>query len=151
MGKDTRALCNVKIAAIGKTTAKRLKAFGIMADMVPQNESSTGLLESFSKLDMKDQKVLLPQPEIASEELPNRLSNMGAAVEKVTVYKTIDIEPAPVDFDYIDQILFTSGSTVRAFVKRFRQVPENIKSYCLGLPTLNEAKKHNIDAKIIPE
>jgi uroporphyrinogen III methyltransferase/synthase len=150
MGKDTRALCNAKIAAIGKITAKRLKEFGITADMVPQNESSSGLLESFSKLDMKDQKVLLPQPEIASEELPNGLSNMNAAVEKVTVYKTIDIEPAPVDFDYIDQILFTSGSTVRAFVKYFGKVPENIISYGLGQPTVNEAKKHNINAEIVP-
>ncbi|MHC4394251.1 MAG: uroporphyrinogen-III C-methyltransferase [Planctomycetota bacterium] len=151
MGKDVRALSNAKIAAIGKTTAKRLKEYGITADMVPENESSAGLLEEFSKLDMKDKKVLLPQSEIASKELPDGLLNMQTVIEKVTVYKTIDIDPDPIDFDYIDQILFTSGSTVRAFVKRFGQVPENIKSYCLGQPTLNEAKKYNIDAEIIPQ
>jgi len=151
MGKDARSLSNAKIAAIGKTTAQRLKEFGITADMVPENESSAGLLESFSKLDIKNKKVLLPQSEIASKELPDGLCNMQAIIEKVPVYKTIDLEPGSLDFDYIDQILFTSGSTVRAFVKHFGQVPENVKSYCLGQPTLNEAKKHNINAEIIPE
>jgi len=151
MGKDARSLSNAKIAAIGKTTAKRLKEFGITADMVPENESSAGLLEEFAKLDMENKKVLLPQSEIASKELPEGLLNMQAATEKISVYKTIDTDPGPIDFDYIDQILFTSGSTVRAFIKRFGQVRPGIKSYCLGLPTLNEAKKHNIDAEIIPE
>ena len=150
MGRDARSLSNAKIAAIGQTTAQRLKEFGITADMVPKNESSAGLLEEFTKLDMKNKKVLLPQSEIASKELPDGLGNMQAIIEKVPVYKTVDLEPGSIDFDYIDQILFTSGSTVRAFVKYFGQVPENIKSYCLGQPTLNEAKKHNINAEIIP-
>ncbi len=151
MAKDARALSNARVAAIGKTTANRLKEFGITADMVPENESSAGLLEEFAKLDMENKKVLLPQSEIASNQLPNGLLDMAAVIEKVPVYKTVDLEPDSIDFDYIDQILFTSGSTVRAFIKRFGQVPENIKSYCLGKPTLNEAKKHNIDAEIIPE
>ena len=151
IGKDTRSLSNAKIAAIGQTTANRLKQFGISADMIPQNESSAGLLEEFAKLDTKNKKVLLPQSEIASQELPDGLLGMQAVIEKVAVYKTIDIDPGPVDFDYIDRILFTSGSTVRAFVKRFGTVPENVKSYCLGPPTLSEAKKHNIDAEIIPD
>jgi len=151
MDKDARSLSNAKIAAIGKTTAKRLKEFGIIADMVSENESSKGLLEEFNKIDVKNKKVLLPQSEIASKELPDGLLNMQAVIKKVAVYKTIDIDPGPIDFDYIDQILFTSGSTVRAFIKHFGQVPKNIKSYCLGQPTLNEARKHNIDAEIIPE
>ncbi len=150
-GSDARTLADTKIAAIGKTTAQRLKEFGISADLVPQNESSAGLLEEFSKLDMKNKKVLLPQSEIASKELPDGLLSMHAVIEKITVYKTIEIKPEPVDFDHIDQILFTSGSTVRAFVKHFGKVPANVKSYCLGQPTLNEAKKHNIDAEIVPE
>lgn len=150
-GRDVRALSNAKIAAIGKTTAQRLTEYGIMADMVPQNESSAGLLEEFAKLDMKGKKVLLPQSEIASEELPQGLVKMQADIEKIPVYKTSEIDPGSIDFEYIDQILFTSGSTVRAFVKYFGKVPDHIKTYCLGLPTLNEAKKHNICAEVVPD
>lgn len=148
-GKDARALGSAKVATIGKTTAERLNEFGILADIIPKNESSAGLLEEFGKLDIKNKKVLLPQSEIASEELPVGLVGMRAVVEKMPVYKTIEIEPSPVDFDYIDQILFTSGSTVRVFVKRFGKCPPNIKPYCLGIPTLTEAKKHNIEAEIV--
>ena len=59
--------------------------------------------------------------------------------------------PGEIDFDHIDRILFTSGSTIRAFVKRFGSVPTHIKAYCLGLPSLAEAKKHNINAEVLEQ
>ena len=149
IGKDARALASAKIAAIGKTTAKRLTEFGVLADMVPQNESSAGLLEEFSKLDMEQKKVLLPRAEVASKELPDGLSKAGAAIQTPPVYKTIELDPGEINFDYIDQILFTSGSTVRAFVNKYGSVPQNIKVYCLGPPTLAKAKKHNINAEVL--
>ena len=78
------------------------------------------------------------------------MAMLGAVVEEVPVYMTIEIEPADVNFEHIDKILFTSGSCVRAFVKNFGQVPLHIKACCLGLPTQTEAKKHGIDAEILP-
>ncbi|MHC4076228.1 MAG: uroporphyrinogen-III C-methyltransferase [Planctomycetota bacterium] len=148
-GKDARALANVRIAVIGKTTAERLKEFGITADMVPENESSAGLLEEFSRVEMKNKKILLPRAEVSTEQLPQGLMNMQAEIEKVPVYKIIDLDPGPIDFDYIDKIVFTSGSTVRAFVKRYGSVPSNIRVYCLGRPSLNVAKEYNIEAEVL--
>ena len=66
-----------------------------------------------------------------------------------TVYKTIETEIDDIDLDYIDQILFTSGSTVRAFVNKFGKVPDHIEPLCMGTPTRTIAKEHNINAKII--
>jgi len=148
-GLDTRALASSKIAAIGKSTANRLNEFGISADMIPENESSAGLLEKFEQIDIKDKKILIPQAQIASNQLQQGLSEAGADVEAVAVYKTVEIDPGEIDFDYIDKILFTSGSTITAFVKKFTSVPDHIKSYCLGQPTLEEAKKHNIEAEVL--
>jgi uroporphyrinogen III methyltransferase/synthase len=150
-GSDARVLSSVKVAAIGKTTARRLTAFGVIADLVPDRESSAGLLGEFGAIDMKNKKVLLPQAKVASRELPEGLVMLGAAVEEVPVYMSVEIEPAGVDFEHIDQILFTSGSTVRAFVKKFGQVPPHIEAYCLGLPTQTEARKHGVDAEILPQ
>ncbi len=149
-GLDARALCSLKVAVIGKTTGLRLTSFGISADLVARTESSAGLLEEFKRLDMRDKNVFLPQATAASGELAQGLLGMGAAVEEVPVYQTIEIEPADVDLEYIDKILFTSGSTVRAFVKKFGQVPARIKACCLGEPTQAEARKHGIDAEILP-
>jgi len=164
---DARALSRIKVAAIGKTTAGELSSCGISADLVPtgrrpseDNESSAGLLEKFGSLDMKNKNIFLPRAEAASSELSEGLTKLGAVVEEAAVYKTTEIEPAEVDFDYIDIILFTSASVVRAFVKKFGKVPSHtrqgearrspIKAYCLGLPTLAEAKEHGIDAEIMP-
>ena len=149
LSSDARALSSVKVAVIGKTSAEKLTEFGIIADMCPDTESSAGLLEKFSAIDVGHKKMLLPQSEIASPELPDGLVDMGAAVEKLPIYKTIEIEPGEIDFDYIDRILFTSASTIRAFLKRFGSVPPHIKAYCLGLPSLAEAEKHGIDAEVL--
>jgi uroporphyrinogen III methyltransferase/synthase len=150
-GLDARSLANVKIAAIGAATAARLSEYGIIPDMVPDTESSKGLLEEFAKIDVSGKKILLPQAEVSSKELPDGLVATGAEIEKTVVYKTVDIEPAEVDFDYIDAVMFTSGSTVRAFVKYFKKVPEGIKVYGLGLPTLAIAKELGIDGELMPK
>lgn len=147
---DARSLAKTKVAVIGKTTAQQLLGFGIAADVVPDTESSTGLLEKFSTIDIKNKKVLLPQAKVASKELPEGLIKLGAKVEIAPVYQTVEIEPEDVDFEHIDKILFTSGSTVRAFVKKFGRVPPHIKACCLGLPTQAVAKENGIDAEILP-
>lgn len=149
-GLDARTLCSLKVAVIGKTTGLRLASFGISADLVAHTESSEGLLEEFKKLDMRSKNALLPQASAASGELAEGLVAMGATIEEVPVYQTIEIEPADVDLEYIDKILFTSGSTVRAFVKKFGPMPAHIRACCLGEPTKAEAKKHGIDAEILP-
>ncbi len=150
-GRDARALAHAKVAAIGKTTARHLTGFGILPDLVPDRESSAGLLKEFASLDMKDKTVLLPQALEASRELPEGLTALGAKVEEVPAYITVEIEPEDVDFEYIDEILFTSGSTVRAFVKKFGKVPPHIKAYCLGPPTQSQAREYGIDAEILPQ
>jgi len=149
IGSDARDLASIKVAVIGKTSAKKLTEFGIIANMYPDTESSAGLLEKFGSIGVKQKNILLPKSEIASSELPNGLVDIGAVVENLPLYKTIEIDPGEIDFDYVDAIFFTSGSTIRAFVKKFGSVPPHIKAYCLGTASLAEAKKQNIDAEVL--
>ena len=150
IGLDTRVIGTTKVAAIGKTTAEKLKTFGVLVDLQPKLESSTGLLEEFKKASVKGKKVLLVRPKVGSSMLLDGLADADATIEEVMVYRNVEIEPDETDFDFIDQILFTSGSTVRAFLKRYGSVPDGIKVYCLGQPTLIEAEKHNISAELLP-
>jgi uroporphyrinogen III methyltransferase/synthase len=147
---DTRTLASAKVAAIGPTSAAKLEAFGILADMQPQIESSEGLLDAFRSVETKDKKILLVRPKVGPSRLMDGLADMGAAVEAVVMYKNVDLDPGDIDFEFIDQILFTSGSTVRAFLKRYGSVQAGIKVYCLGQPTLDEAMKHSITAERLP-
>lgn len=150
VGLDSRALHSNKVAAIGSTTAEMLKGCGVLVDMQPKLESSVGLLGEFDKVGIEGKKILLVKPEVGSPVLYDRMTAAGADVEIVVVYKNIEIEPEPTDFNYIDQILFTSASTVRAFIKRFKTVPPGPKVYCLGQPTLDEAAKQGIEAELLP-
>jgi uroporphyrinogen III methyltransferase/synthase len=149
-GADARSLSPMKVAVIGKTTAKQLLGFGIAADVVPDTESSTGLLEEFANIEMKNKNVLIPQAKVASKELSEGLVKLGAKVDVVPVYQTVEMEPEDVEFEHIDKILFTSGSAVRAFVKKFGKVPPHIRACCLGIPTQAIAKENGIDAEILP-
>lgn len=146
---DTRALHGISIAAIGKTTAEALLRLGIRADMIPSLESSVGLLEEFGKLDMNGSRVLLVRPRVGASELKDGLLAAGADVESVVVYRNVQIEPEDVDFEFVDQILFTSGSTVRAFIKHYGAVPSHVKVRCLGKPTLDTARQHGIEAELV--
>jgi len=148
-GLDTRIFANTQFAVIGKASGERLAEFGIRADLTAAVESSAGLLEAFAGVDVKDKSFLLPTAEVSSEQLPQGLASSGAKVDKLVVYKTIEKEIDDVDLDFIDQVLFTSGSTVKAFAKKFGPVPEHIQALCLGGPTQATAKQHDIDAKII--
>ena len=150
VGLDTRSIGTVKVAAIGQTTAEKLKTFGVLVDMQPNLESSIGLLDEFKKVSVKGKSILLVRPKVGSSMLLDGLADADAAIEAVVVYRNVDIEPEETDFDFIDQILFTSGSTIRAFLKLYGSVPDGVKVYCLGQPTLNEAKKHNIPAELLP-
>ncbi|MGI6272574.1 MAG: uroporphyrinogen-III C-methyltransferase [Anaerohalosphaeraceae bacterium] len=149
MGKDARALARAGIGAIGQTTAKRLNAYGLIADVVPRTESSSGLLETFSAHDMAGKKVLLPQARVASKELPEGLAAAGAQITALPVYETVDVDPGDIDFDYIDTVLFTSGSTVRAFIKKFGHLPPKVRALALGEPTRKVAREHGINAEIL--
>ena len=149
LGLDARIFSNTKFAVIGQASGDRLLGFGIKADICSAVESSEGLLEEFSNIEVAGLSILLPQAEVSSEKLPEGLSKNDAQVDKLNVYKTIETEIEDIDLDYINQILFTSGSTIRAFVKKFGAVPKHIQALCLGIPTQNIAKQNNIDAKII--
>ena len=148
-GFDARTFANTKFAVIGKASGNRLLEYGIKADLTAKVESSKGLLEALGEINVNGLSILLPQAEVSSTELSDGLTARGAKVDKLTVYKTIEIEIDDVDLDYIDQILFTSGSTIRAFVKKFGSIPEHIEPLCLGVPTQTIAKENNINAKII--
>ena len=102
----------MKVAAIGKTTAEKLKTFGILVDMQPKLESSADPLKEFQKAGVKGKRVLLVRPEVGSSMLLDGLADADATIETVVVYRNVDIEPEETDFGFIDQIPFTSSSTV---------------------------------------
>jgi len=142
IGLDSRVLNNIKIAAIGSSTKNRLLDFGILADLVPEKESSEGLLGRFQKEDLKGKKIFLPRSNLSDKGLKKGLERFGAKTVTSFAYRNIMPEDLPdLDFNFFDEIVFTSPSTVRNFKKRYKEVPKNIKVKCIGNVTMKEARK----------
>ncbi|MCM8778914.1 MAG: uroporphyrinogen-III C-methyltransferase [Candidatus Omnitrophica bacterium] len=145
LGYDARRLNRIKIGVIGNSTKNRLLEFGIIADLVPKVESSKGLLEEFKKIDLKDKKIFLPQSDISDKGLKVGLKLQGAKVTSCVAYRNVMPKDLPdLDLDFFDEIMFTSPSTVRNFVKRYNKIPKKLKVNYIGEVTRKELKKQGL-------
>ncbi len=104
------------VAAIGPSTARRLKGYGIRADIVPDRALAEDLLGKLIADGHADKRILIPRALEAREELPEGLRQAGAAVTVLPLYRTVPVAPAKKLLQRAaaaDAITFTAASTVR--------------------------------------
>ena len=129
VGKSVADLENVKIAAIGSETAKRLEVAGLFVSLVPERYQAEGILDSLDASKMSAKRVLIPRAAKARDVLPETLRQWGASVDVVEAYRTvapaIDITGVKQRFERgaVDVVTFTSSSTVSNFVQLFGGAP----------------------------
>jgi len=136
---DARSFAGVKVAAVGKATARELAQRGLRADLVPELESSDGLVSAFSNGPRVavDERVLLPCSELALPVIPRGLTALGAKVDRVVAYRNVPVETKPdVDLGLLDEVVLTSPSTARAFVQWFPSPPERLVLVPMGGQTV---------------
>ncbi|GBC63118.1 uroporphyrinogen-III C-methyltransferase [Desulfonema ishimotonii] len=120
-GRDVRALHRLRTAAIGPVTAKRLRDFGLNSDIIPESYQAESVVAAFENEAVSGQKILLPRAQEARPILPVELDRMGATVDEVPVYRTVqaddnaDLLVEGLKNGGIDMVTFTSSSTVRNF------------------------------------
>ncbi len=109
-----------KIAVIGVKTEEILKQYDKTPDLIPEDFTAEGLLESFNSIDLNGKKVALPRTLSARDVLPKGLENYGAEVTIAEAYtssiprdksKIIKLMEDILN-DEIDIITFTSPLTV---------------------------------------
>ena len=117
-GKDSRALCGVKIAAIGSATAEALKSYGITADLIPSAYKAEELADALAEDTKAGDKLLLARAKVARNVLPERLRALGAHVDVVAAYETVsDCQNKEELLEALESgeasvVTFTSSSTV---------------------------------------
>lgn len=157
---DIRSLAGIKIGAIGPATASRLKKFGLLAELVPQEYLAEGLIKELQTMIKPGQKVLLPRARGARDILPLQLGEMGATVEEICLYQAIvphSLNPMAIaamleqSFDYIT---FTSSSTVTNFVdiigsQQAEDFSRRVKVACIGPITAEKAREKGLQVDIV--
>jgi uroporphyrinogen III methyltransferase/synthase len=109
---------DLRIAAVGASTARALQAAGLPVDLVPADARGEGLAEALRPHLRPGDRLLLPRGDLADDRLPNKLRALGCEPDEVIAYRTIPA--AAPDPDLIaqfcqagfDWVVLTSGSTV---------------------------------------
>lgn len=151
---DARCLTNIKFCVVGHQTGKTLKQYGIIADIIPKRQISTGLIEVLKDVLTKQDKVLLPRVKNAKPYLSSELKNMCHLTEVVT-YETVADTSDKTDVltmlknNEIDYVTFTSGSTVENFVNSISKenisLLENVKILSIGEQTSKQIKRFELN------
>ncbi len=161
-GRDARALADIKIAAIGQATAKRLKDRGIVPDLIPERFVAESVLEGLLEAGAAGCNFLIPRAKEAREVLPDKLREAGCSVDVVPVYETVraDSDAAALkevlEAGEVDCVTFASSSTVDNFFELvpaddFRRLAPDCKLACIGPITATTLKKHGFEPAIQPE
>jgi uroporphyrinogen-III synthase len=127
------------IIAIGPSTATRLEQKGCPATHVAEEETQEGVIALLRMIDLEDAYILLPHSALARKLLEDFLVQRGIRHQVCDLYDTFTQknEPLP-NLEEIDEIIFTSPSTVRAFVEIFSRIPDNKTLTCIGPVTQQE-------------
>lgn len=154
---DVRALSRAKIAAIGTSTAAKLKNYGIIADKVPTMFKAEGILDVLKEDITPGTKVLIPRAQKAREALPQGLRRMGATVDVAETYctKMADTNKAQIknllQNGRIDMVTFTSSSTVENLLKLIDNeaaLLNNVEKAAIGPITAQTCKQKGLDVDI---
>ena len=160
LAKDVRELKGIRICTIGPATALTLERRGIQVDLVPDEFISEGVVRAFAELEIKDKRILLPRAETARNIIPEGLTALGAKVDVVTTYRTVNSGRKKSEIDAlitqgkVDVITFTSPSTVINFMEimgRQYTMPPRIKIACIGPVTASAARNAGFNIDILQE
>ncbi|MBG6223768.1 uroporphyrinogen-III synthase [Arthrobacter sp. CAN_A2] len=146
-----------RVAAVGTATARTLAAAGLVVDLVPGEASSAGLLTAFPS---GRGAVLLPQADLAPDDLRAGLAAAGRAVHRIEAYRTVPYPassarrvpgveedgPRPPVLSPSDvrslasggvhpAVVFTAPSAVRQFRDRLDVGPLSFRAIAIGRTT----------------
>lgn len=148
----------LKIAVVGPKTAQAvLSYFSRNVNCVPGKFDADSLANLFH--DKKDQKILLPQSNLADYSLKNKLNDLGNQVTNPITYQTIKgvggirlLEH--VEQNQIDAITFASPSAVSYFAERLREEGGNLNALagiciaCMGHVTKKAAQENGFEVDV---
>jgi uroporphyrinogen III methyltransferase/synthase len=180
LGHDVRALAQVKLAAVGRTTAETLLEYGLVADFISPRYTSRNIAAEIGEV--TDRRVLLPQsddPSAALAGTPSRhrlgspgaragrislaeaLRDRGALVEGVAAYAIRPAEADPVALSALldgglEVTTFTSSSSLTSLAKMVNNRPladvlSPLTVACIGPTTADTAHDLGVRVDIVAE
>ncbi len=119
------AVANTIVIAVGPKTKTALELEGIKVAYMPERFSSVGIGEIFTRLNAVGKKVIVPRSGASTPFLKNLLEKIGIVVKELYLYDVCAFRDISqwnqfrelFSENKIDGIVFTSASSVRAFIE----------------------------------
>lgn len=133
------------IFSIGEVTSKELKKKGIDEIKLPKIATQEGMIALLKKQDWEGGYLFYPRSAIARCLLEQFLIKGEIRHQLCPLYETVPhAEGGIPDWEGIDEIVFTSPSTVNAFFNFFSSVPNGIALTSIG-PVTEKALKFRLN------
>lgn len=134
---------NKTTIAIGTGTASDLIKIGINSPIVCEDETAEGVISQLSSMQLKNSHIFWPHSSGARPLILNYLKKQTALFTTCELYDThpkkIDTLP---DLNIVNEVVFTSPSTVRAFRQFYGEIPSHLVIKTLG-PITSKAVKNS--------
>lgn len=120
-GKDIRVFGNVKVGAIGKSSANVLRDYGIIADFIPSSFTSQTFIAEFSaKYELANLSILRIKGNFANDPISENLSKLCKQFTTFEVYKIDKATRTTEEIREIigsqpDGVIFTASTAVNYF------------------------------------
>jgi len=120
-------LSHIHALAVGKVTASHLKSRGFRSIEVPSEETGEGLVQLIDSKTLKNPFFLWPHSARSRPIISRYLQSRDLPFYDCILYDTITRIPDPLpDLSQFDEIIFTSPSTVEAFLKAYGTLPNDL-------------------------
>jgi uroporphyrinogen III methyltransferase / synthase len=151
-GKDWS---NLRIACIGKATARKVQDLGGSVSLVPPEFRAESLSEELQKQNVAGAKILLPRAAGSRPVLPAELRKAGAIVDEIHIYRAEIVQESRqklkqlLNSGGLDYLTFTSSSTVRNFAELAGELPwQKIPAACIGPITADTLREYGVEPAI---
>ncbi len=137
--KGPKSLTHKTVICVGEKTAKKLRGYGVEVDAIAQTETAEGVVELLDTFDLSGSKVFWPHSSGSRTVLTDYFSKKGIAFTEEVIYDTIPLEPAGLPSEF-EELIFTSPSTVDAYLNYFGKLPEDVTLTPIGPVTADYLK-----------
>jgi hydroxymethylbilane synthase len=129
------------VIALGQKTAEALVSRGTEPAYVASEESQEGVVDLLRPMDLDNAYILYPRSSLARGYLESFFQERRIRYQAVDLYDTETNKIMPsFDLHEFKEIIFSSPSTVKAFVEIFGHLPQDKKLTAIG-PITQEAMR----------
>lgn len=122
-----------KVIAIGRATGCALESKGISVHAIPEIETQEGVVALLDLEELEDAYLFLPRSSRSRPVLLRYFMGRNLRFQAVDIYDTITQRPEiEVDMELVKEIIFTSPSTIEAFVELFGMLPQGKQWTAIG-------------------